>query len=174
MKKFLNDDGIVFHSLRHSFVSILFLRYYSAIQTDFDVFLAKYFGIKDPFGLEVFDKVKFSQLLGVSSSLGYTNDMLWKMAMITGHLSPETTIMNYIHTLDLYISYRFNKSYRSICGSFSNKQILNLIPTINSFKALKKKNWDLNDNLKLADEYMSFKMRGSLSFVKCLQRKLSI
>lgn len=162
MKRLLNDDGIVFHSLRHSFVSILFLRYYSAIQSDFDGFLAKYFGIKDPFGLEVFDKGKLRQLFGVSSSLGYTNDMLWKMAMITGHLSPETTIMNYIHTLDLYIRYRFDKHYRSICGSFSNKQILNLIPTINSFKALKKKNWDLKDNLKLADEYMSFKVRGIL------------
>jgi integrase len=160
IKNFINDTGYVFHSLRHSFGSILLMRYYSAKYSDFDSFLAKHFDVQDPFGLEIFDKKKLLVLFSAESPDANPNNILWYISIMIGHISPEITIENYMHTIEFYIKYLLNKYRLSLYGTLSKKQILNLIATINSYKALAKHNWNHDDNLPEVNQYLDRKINN--------------
>jgi len=162
LKGFLKDDKFVFHSLRHSFGSLLFLRYYSATEYGFAEYLEQQFAMEDPFGLNIYDKDKLLVLLGALEPQSNPNDLLWNISTIMGHASPETTILNYMHTIEYYLGYRFYKYKQQLYGALSRKQILNLIPTINSYKALKKHEWGYEDNLHKIDEYITKKLLKKL------------
>jgi len=160
IKTFIKDNGYVFHSLRHSFGSLLLIRYYSAKYSDFDLFLDKQFDLKDPFGLGIFDKDKLLVLFAADLPESNPNNLLWYISIIIGHLSPEITIENYMHTIEFYIKYLLGKYRLQLCGTLSKQQILNLTPTINSYKALAKHGWNHDDNLPEVNNYLSRKIKS--------------
>lgn len=142
MKHFFKSDEIVFHSLRHSFASWMFLQYFS-IQSngEFNRYLDNLFDEKDFYGLSYCNKDKFEDIFGIKVN-NFDNTFMIKLSHVIGHLFYDTTLSNYIHVLGLYLSYYFHK-YENLDPRVNTMEIIpevNSIDTIKRNKALKTEN----------------------------------
>lgn len=137
LRRFFNDDTIVFHSLRHSFINWTFLKYLTIAYPDFSKFLDEFFDTKDAFGLDLVDSKKFSLYFDLGEDRANTA-FLWKLSKTVGHFFPEVTITNYLHTLDLFLIYKNSKSMSDKEFYFTKKQLVQILPDVNSQISVKK------------------------------------
>lgn len=90
---------------------------------------------------------------------------LWVITKIMGHLNPEETLKDYIHTIDFIYEYLLERSYSNV--TISNSQAMNLMPKINTEQSLykHKEQWEIKNgrvNLAKLNEYLKKKVLDKL------------
>ena len=90
-----------------------------------------------------YDSLKLSQLFG-SANKNFIYFGLWKISTIMGHISPEETLSNYIHMLELFVGYFYwaisqkEENLYNYFGKFNSKRVIAIIPTLNNDRSVRK------------------------------------
>jgi len=104
LRQFFGIDDLVFHGLRHSFSSILIIRWYALFHSPF----IQYFSFKNNEIFEEKARKKLAQLFSLNNSnpLDHTKPTdLIVISKIMGHLGQETLFRSYIHIFHLILDY---------------------------------------------------------------------